>query len=174
MLPKKRKFDLSKFELDRDDEDGHGSGHQQERSGVSVTTVTSRGQERHPPPSTFLAPETVHDAFAGGSYLRSSSSQVSRTDNVVDLSRKPVTAAAQYSAFSRPSQPHQSRQKPLSNLLEPGRLKPLFTEPSQSFKGDSHLALEHPNKHKHKSSPSSTSLTRYKYHHLTHVLFVSI
>ena len=164
MLPKKRKFDLSKFELDRDDEDGQSSGHGRTSghgSGVSTVTSVTHGQDRHPPPSTFLTPETVHDAFAGGSYLKTSSSHsVVRTDNVVDLSRKPVSAAAQYSAFSRPSQPHQSRQKPLSNLLEPGRLKPLFTEPSPSFKGDSHLTLESPNKHKHKSTPSSTSLAR--------------
>ena len=138
MLPKKRKFDLSKFELERGDggggagpssEHGHGSGHVAGDRGVTVT-VTSTNNVRQPPPaadlhtlpvglgppilpipaakgvpaSGFLTPETVHEAFAGNSFLKSVSRDHGRllvptstrsgyrpspsplTNNIVDLS----------------------------------------------------------------------------------------
>ena len=122
MLPKKRKFDLSKFELDRGEGGGGaGSSHTHcvlapggsERPGHNVhqmppRTEVSLSGARALPASGFLTPETVHEAFAGNSYLkrdqarllmsgpgppprpRSGSSPGSslNMNNIVDLSQK--------------------------------------------------------------------------------------
>ena len=90
MLPKKRKFDLSTFDLER----GPGnssSGVVVTNSSVTVTVTSSKSSSGslHPgsytvrptsiheiptskaiPASGFLPPETVHEAFAGSSFLK--------------------------------------------------------------------------------------------------------
>ena len=146
MLPKKRKFDLSTFELERgpvhDSSSGVGTN-----SSVTVTVTSSRTHQplsytaRPPatlqdvshskalPASGFLPPETVHDAFAGSSFLKSgprdgrlilpSSGSGSRgrqagvgvgpgSNNIVDLSvshkhHRSQPGHLSTSAFSRPS-----------------------------------------------------------------------
>ena len=93
MLPKKRKFDLSKFELDRGEAGGAGSSHGLTPGpgpgggSVTVTSVERPGHQQRPPrppevravpASGFLTPETVHEAFAGNSYLKPGSTSSSR------------------------------------------------------------------------------------------------
>lgn len=93
MLPKKRKFDLSKFELDRGEAGGSGSSHGLAPGpgpgggSVTVTSVERPGQHQRPPrppevravpASGFLTPETVHEAFAGNSYLKPGSASSTR------------------------------------------------------------------------------------------------
>ena len=89
MLPKKRKFDLSKFELERGEAGGAGSSPGPGPGGGSVTVTSvdpSRGHQQRPPrapevralpASGFLTPETVHEAFAGNSYLKPAASSAS-------------------------------------------------------------------------------------------------
>ena len=96
MLPKKRKFDLSKFELDRGEAGGAGTSHGLSPGpgpgggSVTVTSVDRPGHQQRPPrapearalpASGFLTPETVHEAFAGNSYLKpaSASSEQARS-----------------------------------------------------------------------------------------------
>ena len=147
MLPKKRKFDLSTFDLERgpahDSSSGVGTN-----SSVTVTVTSSRAHQplsytvRPPaslqdvshskvalPASGFLPPETVHDAFAGSSFLKSSGARDGRlilpspgnrvrqpggvpggpsSNNIVDLSVSHKSHRSQVphlssSAFSRPS-----------------------------------------------------------------------
>ena len=93
MLPKKRKFDLSKFELERGEAGGAGSSHGLAPGpgpgggSVTVTSVERPGHQQRPPrppevravpASGFLTPETVHEAFAGNSYLKPASASSSR------------------------------------------------------------------------------------------------
>ena len=141
MLPKKRKFDLSTFDLER----GPGnssSGVVVTNSSVTVTVTSSKSSSGplHPgsytvrptsiheiptskaiPASGFLPPETVHEAFAGSSFLKTGGlgreGRLGRvrertpvllhnSNNIVDLSQSS-------SAFSRPSPaPSQHRVKP--------------------------------------------------------------
>ena len=190
MLPKKRKFDLSKFELERGDGSSGTGGAEpsSDHSGVTVT-VTSTNTARQPQPpsadlhtlpvglgppilpispakgvpaSGFLTPETVHEAFAGNSFLKSVSRDHGRllvpstrsgyrpspsplTNNIVDLSvsQKPdksphsvsvsfTTSDSQYSAFSRPSS--RPGHSPHAPAPSPSRLKPHNYDATQSFK----------------------------------------
>ena len=93
MLPKKRKFDLSKFELDRGEAGGPGTSHGLAPGpgpgggSVTVTSADRPGHQQRPPrppevralpASGFLTPETVHEAFAGNSYLKPASASSSR------------------------------------------------------------------------------------------------
>ena len=170
MLPKKRKFDLSKFELDRD-EGRVVSGGDNAVSAPVVTTVQTLvpglphpssalltplpNTSRHS--SSFLPPETVHDAFAG-SYRQ----HESRGDSVVDLSRKPGSSVtiAQFSAFSRPSPAaavsHSPQRFRSSN----------FTDPAQSFKQQqsttSATAAQQHGNNSHPGLESSSSSSKHK------------
>ena len=139
MLPKKRKFDLSKFELDRTD-------------GGGAAASSSGAQQPGLPASGFLTPETVHEAFAGNSsYLRAVArpgSEAARprqppVNSIVDLSQRPPVSVGQdpapapHSAFSRPAPatdtpPPHARLKP---AVPPAAPPPLHSDtPSQSFK----------------------------------------
>ena len=137
MLPKKRKFDLSTFDLERGPSHDCSSG-VATNSSVTVTVTSSRshqplsytvrpgaslqdvGHTKALPASGFLPPETIHDAFAGSSFLKSgardgrlilpsSGSRVRQpgvgpgSNNIVDLSHKPHRSVQlSSSAFSRP------------------------------------------------------------------------
>ena len=191
MLPKKRKFDLSKFELDRGDGNSGtgGAGPSSDRSGVTVT-VTSTNNARQPQPPTadlhtlpvglgppilpispakgvpasgFLTPETVHEAFAGNSFLKSVSardhgrllvpstrsgyrpSPSPLTNNIVDLSvsQKPdksphsvsVSFTTSDSQYSAFSRPSsRPAHSPHGPAPSPSRLKPQHYDATQSFK----------------------------------------
>ena len=138
MLPKKRKFDLSTFDLERVPAENSSSG-VATNSSVTVTVTSSRSHQplsytvrptaslqdvshtKALPASGFLPPETVHDAFAGSSFLKSgprdgrlilpsSGSRVRQSgggpgsNNIVDLSHKSHRSVhLSSSAFSRPS-----------------------------------------------------------------------
>lgn len=135
MLPKKRKFDLSKFELERAD-------------GGGAAASSSGAQQPGLPASGFLTPETVHEAFAGNSsYLRAAArpgSEAARprqppVNSIVDLSQRPPVSVGQepapapHSAFSRPA-PATAGPPPHARL-KPAAPPPLHSDtPSQSFK----------------------------------------
>ena len=158
MLPKKRKFDLSTFDLER----GPGnssSGVVVTNSSVTVTVTSSKSSSGslHPgsytvrptsiheiptskaiPASGFLPPETVHEAFAGSSFVKAAGelrdgrqSRVRQSPNILPSTRQSpnilpssnniVDLSQSSSAFSRPS--------PSPSHL---RVKPQY-EHSQSF-----------------------------------------
>ena len=149
MLPKKRKFDLSTLELERGDS---SSGVGTNNSSVTVTVTSSKSC--HPvrpsatlkelptskalPASGFLPPETVHEAFAGSSFVKAAGelrdgrhSRVIQSPNILPSTRQSpnilpssnniVDLSQSSSAFSRPS--------PSPSHL---RVKPQY-EHSQSF-----------------------------------------
>ena len=148
MLPKKRKFDLSTFDLER------GASHSSTgvvvtNSSVTVTVTSSKANTGlpHPLPYTvrpssihegatsravpapgFLPPETVHEAFAGSSFLKSGGrdGRLSRVRGGQSPGQPPgqppvvVDLSQSSSAFSRPS------------ASQPVRVKPPYDSHSQS------------------------------------------